>query len=86
MGMRMDDLMNLTPIILKHSIEAFSKHREDEYRNMFEAARLTGYMAVIPYMDKKRNVGITDIIEFPWEKSKRKLGKILSVKKKDGNG
>lgn len=61
---------NMTPRETIFSIEGYYKRVEREERNSWERARWSAFRILLPHLDKKKSVKITDLGVFPWEEVK----------------
>ena len=67
------DIWHLTFEELFYMAEGQNQRLEEEYKNSWEQTRWLGFLTIQPHLGKGSKIRkATDLIEFPWEKKKKK--------------
>lgn len=78
------EFYDATPRELWNRLHGWQEMQLKQHRERWEQARFCAYWSLVPHVDsRKRELKITDIAKFPWEKEKPKLSRKEVLKKID---
>lgn len=85
MKIGLNDLKFITPKTLYFCVKQFKEWEIEKDKLRFEAARISGYIALSAWFKEGSQVELSDIFPFPWDKKKEpKLTKV-TIRKRDGS-
>ncbi len=74
MAMRLDDFLDLTPGEFQDAYTSFLEAEQSKFRTNWEIARWQVFQTLCP--PNKKQIAITDLAKFPWEKENKNTTKI----------